>query len=51
MCEKIKFDQLWLYLPHITKGIGIGILFILQKWLRVYFSPNKREVGNIVEEG
>ena len=43
MCEKIKFDQLWLYLPHITKGIGTGILFILQKMVEgIFFSKQER---------
>ena len=35
---------------HLTKGMGIGVLFILQKMEEGTFLSKKREVAKIVEK-
>ena len=37
--------------PTLQRGWGTGVMFNLQKWRKVHFSPKKGEVGKIVEEG
>ena len=38
-------------LHHVTKEMNISVLFILKTVREGTFSPKKREVGKIVEEG
>ena len=48
--QVVFINHSWIF-PTLQRRWGLGFCLFSRKWGKVHFSPKKREVGKIVEEG